>query len=287
MPAGDRIGLDAVPAALFRDPPPGHAYLAETLAQAIPISGTNLNAILYSAAGAGPHPTILLLHGLPGNEQNVDLAQTMRRAGWNVLTLHYRGSWGTPGSFSFAHCLEDAEATVTWLEGQAGVPGNRVDPGRLVLIGHSMGGYIASQVTAARPMVKAAALISPANIGSAFGMLPRAEAISAVDDNVGTSEGLHILAGTSPEQLASEVNNKADLWQLERHVPALATRPVLLITSDDGFAEGCEAFARGIKPAGGLTRHHMATNHSYSDHRIALQVAVLQWLETLDIRPRH
>lgn len=47
---------------------------------------------MYMAAGAGPHPTVLLLHGLPGNEQNVDLAQSIRRAGWNVLTLHYRGS---------------------------------------------------------------------------------------------------------------------------------------------------------------------------------------------------
>jgi pimeloyl-ACP methyl ester carboxylesterase len=55
-----------------------------------------LNAVLYIAAGEGPHPNVLLLHGLPGNEQNIDLAQSMRRAGWNVLTFHYRGSWGGP-----------------------------------------------------------------------------------------------------------------------------------------------------------------------------------------------
>ncbi|MFC3556442.1 alpha/beta hydrolase family protein, partial [Sphingomonas qilianensis] len=94
--------------ALSEDPPRDECAPAETLARAIPSHGVNLNAILYTAAGAGPHPTVLLLHGLPGNEQNVDLAQSLRRFGWNVLTLHYRGSWGGPGAFSFAHCVEDA-----------------------------------------------------------------------------------------------------------------------------------------------------------------------------------
>jgi pimeloyl-ACP methyl ester carboxylesterase len=51
-----------------------------------------LNALFYAAAGAGPHPTALMLHGLPGKEQNIDCVQSIRRAGWNVLTIHYRGS---------------------------------------------------------------------------------------------------------------------------------------------------------------------------------------------------
>ena len=39
------------------------------------------------AAGAGPHPTMLLLHGLPGNERNLDLAQAARRAAKVALTV--------------------------------------------------------------------------------------------------------------------------------------------------------------------------------------------------------
>jgi dipeptidyl aminopeptidase/acylaminoacyl peptidase len=80
--------------ALYRDPPVDTRSPPETLPQAIPSGGVNLNAVLYTARGPGPHPTMLLLHGLPGNEQNIDLAQAVRRAGWNVLTIHYRGSWG-------------------------------------------------------------------------------------------------------------------------------------------------------------------------------------------------
>ncbi|MDO8912512.1 MAG: hypothetical protein Q8N10_08825 [Phenylobacterium sp.] len=32
-----------------------------------------------------------------GNEKNLDLAQAVRRAGWNAVTFNYRGSWGSPG----------------------------------------------------------------------------------------------------------------------------------------------------------------------------------------------
>ena len=41
----------------------------------IPGKHGKLLATLYSAGGEGPHPTILLLHGIPGCEQNLDLAQ--------------------------------------------------------------------------------------------------------------------------------------------------------------------------------------------------------------------
>jgi pimeloyl-ACP methyl ester carboxylesterase len=60
----------------------------------IPSHGALLNAFVYVAAGAGPHPAVVLLHGFPGNERNLDLAQDMRRAGWDVLYFDYRGSWG-------------------------------------------------------------------------------------------------------------------------------------------------------------------------------------------------
>lgn len=105
--------------ALSHDPPVGNGAPAETLPHAIPSGNVNLNAILYTAAGSGPHPTVLLLHGLPGNEQNIDLAQAVRRLGWNVLTIHYRGSWGGPGIFSFEHCLEDAAAALDWIRDRA------------------------------------------------------------------------------------------------------------------------------------------------------------------------
>jgi pimeloyl-ACP methyl ester carboxylesterase len=232
------------------------------------------------AAGAQPHPTVLLLHGLPGNEQNLDLAQSMRRVGWNVLTLHYRGSWGTPGSFSFEHCLEDAAVAVEWLRSIGTSPGRRIDSGRIVAIGHSMGGFVAAYLTAADPDIIGACLISGVDLGNAFGMPSHDCAEALIDDNVGFGDGLHILSGTSPHALASEAAENAARWRLDALAAKLARRPLLLITSDDGFRAGSDALAGAVGELGGteLERVHFPTDHSYSDHRIALQVEVLRWL---------
>src|SRR5215210_169034 len=64
--------------------------------------GARLNGFLYIAGGKGPHPTVILLHGFPGNERNGDLAQAIRRAGINAFVFSYRGAWGSGGTFSFS-----------------------------------------------------------------------------------------------------------------------------------------------------------------------------------------
>ena len=99
---GQALARDAaIHSAVTTDPKPDAAHPAGMSAFVIPAKDGAMNAVMYTAQGGGLHPTLLLLHGFPGNEQNLDLAQAARRAGWNVLSLHYRGSWGSPGVFSF------------------------------------------------------------------------------------------------------------------------------------------------------------------------------------------
>ena len=69
-----------VPAAVFTDPPHDAAHPARMEVLHIPSGGVAINGLAYVAAGAGPHPVVVLCHGLPGNEKNLDLAQAMRRA---------------------------------------------------------------------------------------------------------------------------------------------------------------------------------------------------------------
>ena len=270
------------------DPPIADpAHRASMMALAIPSHGENLNAVLYTAASAGPHPTVLLLHGFPGNEQNLDLAQAMRRAGWNVLTLHYRGAWGTPGEFTFHHVLEDSDAALTWLRGPAGGAAG-VDATRLVVIGHSMGGMATAYEAGHDRGLIGAGLISPASMGS-IGALPRAMALKALDDNYGPSLGMHTLAGTSPAALADELAADMQAFTLKTYAPAASTKPLLVVSSDDGLASMAATFVGAVKaasPRAAVTEVHLSTDHSYSDMRIALQTAVLDWLATLPAAPR-
>ena len=41
-------------------------------------------SVLYTSAGEGLHPAVLLLHGIPGCERNLDLAQELRRCGKRI-----------------------------------------------------------------------------------------------------------------------------------------------------------------------------------------------------------
>src|SRR6266566_6916951 len=63
----------------------------------IPSGTSRLQGLIYKANGKQKHPTLILLHGYPGNEKNLDLAQIVRANGWNVIYFNYRGSWGSEG----------------------------------------------------------------------------------------------------------------------------------------------------------------------------------------------
>ena len=83
-------GMPRVPrSAQSEVPAPRRVDSASMQTMQIASHGALMNALVYVAAGAGPHPAVILLHGFPGNERNLDLAQDMRRAGWDVLYFNY------------------------------------------------------------------------------------------------------------------------------------------------------------------------------------------------------
>ena len=259
------------------------AYPASMQSFQIPSHGALLNAFVYVAAGAGPHPAVILLHGFPGNERNLDLAQDIRRAGWDVLYFNYRGSWGSPGDFSFSHAIEDTAAATAYLRQPEMTKLLRLDPARIVLVGHSMGGFMAVQGAAADPAIIAFGLISAADLG---GRIPQPlskerEQVALQRLSAGYArEGMAPLAGCTPEGLARETLANAAQWSFLSKVDALKNRPALVVTSDDGLAPGNDAFATALRAAGNsrVTKLHLPTDHSYSDQRTALSTAVLQWL---------
>src|SRR5204863_528531 len=131
------------PAAVTTDPNPiDTAYPPKMRAVLIPSAGVRLNGVLYVAQGRGVHPTVVFLHGFPGDEKNADLAQAVRRAGFNALVFHYRGAWGSPGIYSYSHVLEDAAAALMWLREPATADWLCVYTVRMILSGLSFGGFV-------------------------------------------------------------------------------------------------------------------------------------------------
>lgn len=265
-------------------------YRASMQTMQIPSHGALMNALVYVAAGAGPHPAVILLHGFPGNERNLDLAQDMRRAGWDVLYFDYRGSWGTPGGFSFSHSIEDTQAAIAYLRQPAVAAKLHLDPARIVLIGHSMGGFMAVEAAAADPAIAAFATISAADfagrylhsLGTGGDAADPRRAVKQLSMEL-AAEGMAPLSGCTPDSLAHDVAEHAEPWQFQAKVDALKTRTVLVVTSDDGLAAENIAFADSLQKAGdsGVSTVHLPTDHAYSDQRRELSDRVLTWLAAL------
>lgn len=270
----------SIDSAINTDPPPG-ASPAAMYQLEIPSHGAILFGVFYRAAGAQPHPTVLLLHGLPGFEQNTDLAQTIRRAGWNVLIFHYRGAWGSGGAFSFGNCIEDVQAAIDYLRAQDNSTRLSIDSKRLVLIGHSMGGFLAGIGTTRDPAILGAALVSPWNPG-VLAMRASPQLDQAMLEEFRSDVGP--LKGATAEGLLAEAKKNAVAWNLIDQAPQLKPRPVLIVVSNDFLHDDDVAIAASLRKAAHprMSEIQMPTDHAYSDHRIALQRALLNWLQQFE-----
>lgn len=262
------------PRAIATDPPRDAAHPARFEVLHIPSGGVKLNGIEYVAAGAGAHPTVILFHGLPGNEKNLDLAQAIRRAGWNVVAINYRGSWGSPGAFRFAGNLQDADATLAFVHDPANARALAIDPRRIILAGHSMGGWVTVLTAAHHPELLGAILISAADMKARSLGVPRD---SVVADMAGDMESL---AGVTPASMADELRDGPARWRFDSAATGLSRMPLLVLTADDGLADAADRLVRQVRALGNtrVTTMHEATDHGWSDRRIALETAVLNWL---------
>jgi pimeloyl-ACP methyl ester carboxylesterase len=225
----------------------------------------------------------VVLHGFPGFERNLDLAQAYRRAGWNALVFHYRGAWGSEGDFSFGHVLEDVRAALAFVRSDESTDYHRVDPGKVALVGHSMGGW-ASLITASEdPEILGAASLAGWNVGLEARLIsanPREQArlLGMIDGSMGP------LRPKYSDPLADEVRHHGAEWDVEQRAALVAGRP-LFIAAGSRDAEVPPAHHHvplidALRAAGAsrLTELVWDTDHAFSDHRIDLARATIDWL---------
>jgi pimeloyl-ACP methyl ester carboxylesterase len=213
---------------------------------------------------------------LPGNEKNLDLAQAIRRAGWNAVTFNYRGSWGSPGVYRFTQNLEDADAVLAYLRDPANSGRLGIDTKRIAMAGHSMGGWVTAHTAAHDHGLIGTILISAADMG-AIGGQPRKQIVALMDDDKET------LADVTAESMADEVTKNAKAFGFANVAPGLTQTPLLVLSADDGLAPGTDALVKAIEANGGrkVTSIHVKTDHVWSDHRILLESTIINWLAGL------
>ena len=209
-------------------------------------------------------------------------AVTSRRE-CNVLVPFYRGAWGSGGTFSVTHTLEDAQTSIDFLRDAENAKKFRIDPNYIVLVGHSMGGFVAAYATAHEPKVFAVALISAANLGpaSARQRVNDPQFWERWNDNASR------LVGTTAEALVKELDSDSTKWNYMNCVPLLKDRPVLVLEADDRNTSDNQELADRLRKGGDarITEVQMHTDHLFSDHRIAMQAAIVNRMESIMKKP--
>lgn len=245
--------------------------------------GQRMAALMYLANGPGPHPTVIMLHGLPGHEKSLDIAQAARREGFNTVFLHYRGAWGSEGSYRISQLAEDAVASARYLRGAAVAQRYRVDPGQISVLGHSLGGYAALASAALDPAMACAGAMAPVNVALwATASSQRDPSFKMWTDYADTLFMLRDFNARSMQQdLASKPVQSFDTTLLG---PALSGKAVLLV---GGSEDQVTPPAQHLQPAANayarqqdlrLSQHLIPGDHGFSYSRLRLTELVIDWL---------
>jgi len=234
--------------------------------------GHRLLGTLFLARGDRPKPTAVILHGIPGIEKNYDLAHVLRDRGWNSLIFHYRGCWGSEGDYVLRTIPDDVRAALDDLS-SGRYP--QVDPARLVLVGHSLGGWAAVLAAAADPRVQAVA---------AYGAVtdPRQFPFTSAD---AAAEFTPWLQGLTPGDFFDQWHALDAAYVPVEQVARLALRPLLVVHGHADevvpVAQAEALFARADDPRTLVI--HPEANHSFTWHRPWLRDQILGWLDGLGL----
>jgi pimeloyl-ACP methyl ester carboxylesterase len=152
-----------------------------------------------------------------------------------------------------------------------------MDTRRIVLIGHSMGGFLGANAAAHDPGVSAIVMIAAWDLG---GVASNANFSHELDTFQGASPRL---TGTTPEGLMAETKQHMTEWNYVDYGNLLTPRPVLILECADTNRGDNRAMAEALRRAGDphVLEKYIEADHVFSGHRIALQVAILEWLNSL------
>ena len=240
----------------------------------IPSDDALLAGFIDKANGAGKHPTLLLLHGYPGNERNLDLAQVVRAHGWNVIYFDYRGSWGSQGRFTFKNCVQDVVNVVGFCKKYA--DSLQIDTANIALFGHSMGGFVCLKALEQLPEIKKGFALSTWDI---YGDFKKVMTKKEIDDMMNSSDaGVHyFVLNSSLHEIFDPVLKDKAYFNLTLGANALADKQIIMLDENTHNGDLANALKSGNQ--GYFNYEVWPTDHPFTNKRVALMNKLLVFLD--------
>jgi pimeloyl-ACP methyl ester carboxylesterase len=266
---------------LLEEPELGDAALPDSLELDLPIDGDRVLGEVYLPAGVyeGPHPTMILCHGIPGTNNNDDVAQCLRRMGCVVIRPYHRGAWGSEGIYSFSHCIEDAIALAHWAREDV-AKAYDIDPKNIFLAGHSNGGNTVLNASRYLPFLRGVIAFCPYDHQAGL------EHIATKDLKACFQEAAAVLHVGRFEDLWQDSVEHASKWSFAAGAHRFQDRNLLLIGGRrDTIAPPhwmIEPLWRELEALPTESHHKkvlLDTNHGLDNARLELVRTIGQWIQ--------
>ena len=250
------------------------SYPAGSTELFIPSAKSQLAGMIYKPNGNKKHPTLILLHGFPGNEKNLDLAQVVRAHGWNVIYFNYRGSWGSQGKFSFKNCVEDVRNVVAFCNKFQ--DSLKVDTSNIVLFGHSMGGFVCLKALEQLPQIKKGFALSTWNIFGDLKNIQSEKQLSELSKNPTIFPNYFVLNSTTTNILLTAFK-EISYYKLATDAKSLSGKQIILLDEHAGNKE----IADSIKEMhlSFFNYQIWETDHGFTNKRVSLMNKLISFLD--------
>ena len=240
----------------------------------IPSANSQLAGMIYRPNGNKKHPTLILLHGFPGNERNLDLAQVVRSHGWNVIYFNYRGSWGSQGKFSFKNCVEDVSNVVAFCNKYQ--DSLKIDTSNIVLFGHSMGGWICLKALEQLPQIKKGFALSTWNIYDDLKNFQSEKQLIELAKNPTIFTNYFVLNSTTLDILLPALK-EISYYKLATNTKSFSDKQIIILDEHE----------RNKEIADSIKKMHLSffnyqvwgTDHGFTNKRVSLMNKLISFLD--------
>lgn len=258
-------------------------------------AGVTLKGKLFSAAGAGPFITVILLHGFPSDEVDVlGIGGKLAEAGFNALTFNFGGNRQSPGESSMPNAQREIQAAFDFIRRRENVERYKVNVERIILGGYCFGGGMALGYAAGHAEVTAVFSIAGNDHGEFLREYERSPAFQKMVDAMFASWtapplSVRMAKGALPKEIVAAGLDKLDpIFDLRASATRLAGKEILLIGGWNDRQVTIDQFVlpfyRALEKAGAksVTIAAFQDDHYFKKSHEPLARTIIDWLK--DIR---